>query len=575
MKNSKKIIQYFSVALLFIFIATSVNALQVLAENKQPNATENYEGNVKPLDTLKAKVQAGDAKDDAEKALKKLIEKLKAVNKAKDDLKKAQDARDTVMAADVADGPGTSSTMEKMLDNQRAAVANAEAALEEAEAEALEALLALNEAIAKVEKEADRKALRRRLDGALRDAKNGQFALRESLEGVVTVEIKTDGGQPVNLTVPADVRPGDTISFSAETQDTATLSGAVFDIGGKEHKLLDRILTVVVPQAVGMALPIILKNSSGREIGRQQIAINKNPGSIPEQPVNVPPPRIGQTGQIVSIPTGTLGPYDGNADNTRVAFTPQSMPTASINIPVIAKSPRGTFAKIPTDIQTGPGMLTIEENGVREQFKHNVLRVKLTADKLQLKRGEGTPFRVEVSANDMAGLAEDNQEVTCILKNLSPSVVRFNSTSSNQMTVRIPKNGIINLGLTGVGAGAFTIHAFLKAMLADSPSNPRDWVRKITELKREAANQSENSKNQKELKKNADSLGKTADNKDDWDKDGQLKDKEKFKKFLEKEKKDLDEMQKRDTKGSEAWKKIGEAKDAVDKAAKAAGVKPD
>ena len=110
-------------------------------------------------------------------------------------------------------------------------------------------------------------------------------------------------------------------------------------------------------------------------------------------------------------------------------------------------------------------------------------------------------------------------------------------------------------------------------MLGDAPSNPRDWVRKIAELKREAANQSENSKNQKELTKNADSLGKTAGNKDDWDKDGQPNDKERFRKLLEKEKEDLDKMQKRENEGSEAWKKIGEAKIAVDKAAKAAGVK--
>ena len=132
-----------------------------------------------------------------------------------------------------------------------------------------------------------------------------------------------------------------------------------------------------------------------------------------------------------------------------------------------------------------------------------------------------------------------------------------------------------NETLTGIKAGAFTINGLLKAVLAAALSTPRDSVREIAELKRKAANQSENSQNKKELRKNADDLDKTADLDKNWDKDGQPKDTEKFKKFLEKEKEDLDKMQKRETKDSEAWKKIGEAKDAVDKAAEAAGVKLD
>lgn len=389
-----------------------------------------------------------------------------------------------------------------------------------------------------------------------------------TLSGVVTIEIKTDDGQQVNLTVPADVRSGETTSALIETQDSATLEGAVLDIGGKKHQLHNGVFTFVVPIAK-TTLPIILQARTGREIAHRQIPVNK----IPAQTDNVAPPRIGQTGQIVAIPTGKISKYDGIAGNTHVAFTPQSMPTAPINMAVIAESPRGAFVKIPTDAQTGAGMLMIEENGVSEQFKHNVLRVKLTAGKLLLNRGERTPLLVEVPENDMKGLVEDNYQVTVSVKNLSPSVVRFSSTYSDQITTKIPKNGIVNLGLTGIGAGAFTIHAFLKGVFGGGPSDPRDWVRKIAELKREAANQSQNTKNQEALRKNADSMDETADKDDNWDDKGQPKNKEKLRKFLQKEKEDLDKMQKRENEGSEAWNKIGKAKDAVDKAAKAAGVK--
>ncbi len=382
-----------------------------------------------------------------------------------------------------------------------------------------------------------------------------------TLSGVVTIEMKPDNGQPVNLTLPADMRPGDTISFSADTQDTATLSGAVLDIGGKEYQLRDKMLTFVVPLLAEVALPVILKDRSGREIARKHIPINKNATSA--LPGNVPPPRIGQTGQIVSIP----GKFDGIADNTHAAFTPNAPQSAQTNVPVVAKSPRGTFVKIPSNAPTGAGTMTIQEKGVPQHFKFNVLNVKLSADTLQLKRGETTPLAVIMSGGE--GLVEGNYQVTLDLTNLSPSVVRFKSTSSDNITAKVTFNNkgvaTFNETLTGVGAGAFTIRALLKGVLGDEPSTPRDWVRKIAELKRKAANQSANTQNQKALRKNAGDLDKTADNDKNWDKFGQPKDKEKFRKVLKKEKEDLDKMQKRETKDSEAWKKIGEAKDAVDK----------
>lgn len=416
---------------------------------------------------------AADAKDDAQKALDKLIEKIEAVNKAKDALKQAQDAVVTAMSVDKQDGPGTSSEMAKTLEVLRAAVAKAEAALKEAEAEAYAALLALDEAIKKVPKDKDREELRRKrgveIDKWTKpvDQQNVQFALGDSLEGVVTIEMKTDNGQQVNLTIPADIRAGDTISGSVNEQDSATFSGAVFDIGGKEYRLRDRILTFVVPAAAGAALPVILKNSAGYEIGRKQIPINKNAGlsgNIPTQLGNVVPPRIGQTGQIVSIPTtGKIGKYDGIAGDTRVAFTPNTPQATPTNIPVIAKSPRGTFVKVPSNAQTGAGALSIEDAGVRAQFPFNVLNISLRADMLSIPRGKTTTLHAEITG--MKGLVEDKCDIMLNLKNLSPSVVRFKSSSSDNITTKVTPNSqgtaMFNYTLTGINAGAFTIRAWL------------------------------------------------------------------------------------------------------------------
>jgi|GEM_PF-1978865 len=431
------------------------------------------------------------------------------------------------------------------------------------------------------------------------------------IQGTVTVAINPE----VKMTLPADMRAGDTISGTVDetrAHNNDTLEGAVFEVEGKEYQLSkNRILTFVVPAVVGTALLIILKNRSGNVIGRKEIPVNQNSGltgNIPTQLGNFAPPRAGQTGQIISIP----GNCDGVADTTNFNFV--SAPNAAQTFTSFAESPRETFAKLLSNIQSGPGILTIDENGVQEQFKFNALSVRLSADKLHLNRGESTPYKAEVSG--LEGMQDYDGDVKLTLKNLSPQVVRFSGSpsikSSNKnvqakliehtqniisfiiffkngdgkpmsLTVKddsnypVPTESIsMNFTgtLTGISVGTFSIHALLNCKAGDEPETPRDWLRRIAELKRQAANRTSNTDLQKELRKNAEYLENTADNKDNWDKDGQPKNKEKFKKFLEDEKEKLEKAKKKaDTDGTA--EKIGEAMDAVDKAAESAGVELD
>lgn len=399
------------------------------------------------------------------------------------------------------------------------------------------------------------------------------------------------------------MRAGDTISGTVEGQNGDMLEGAVFDVGGKKYQLRNRILTFAIPAVVGAGfLPIILKNRSGREVGRKEIPINNNKGltgSIPTQLgnlTNFAPPRIGQTGQVVSIP----GKCDGVADTTRIDFKSKNGVAQTI-VPT-AESLRGIFVKLSSSTQAGAGLLTINENGVKEQFKFNAISVKLSADKLNLNRGESTQYKGE--AQGFEEMEDYNGEVRFTLQNLSPQVVRFAGvpsfkSSDRNVQARLIENtqDIIafvlvfnnhdgnsvpmdNLSLnfmgklTGISVGAFSIHAWLQCKAGDEPETPRDWVRKIAELKRQAANRTQNTDLQKELRKNAEYLEATADNKDNWDKDGQPKNKEKFKKFLEDEKEKLEKAKKKADNDGTA-EKIGEAMDAVDEAAEAAGVELD
>jgi hypothetical protein len=279
------------------------------------------------------------------------------------------------------------------------------------------------------------------------------------LAGVVTLEAKTEGGRQLSLTLPADIRAGDTISGSVsqegseEKEETGAPAGASVEVGGVKYELRDRVFTFVVP-ASAASTPVVLKDGSGREVARRELTINQDAG-----PGGVAPPRIGQTGRIVAVPADC----DGMAGNTRASFTPAASAAAPApaptNLPVVAESPRTAFVSIPPDAPAGAGSLTVEDAGARRQLKFNVLSVKLSADKLQLTRGEKTRLHAQVGG--VMGLVEDNQRVTLELKILTPSVVRFSSTPPDSVTTKVTKDGVLSFGLTGSSAGAFNIQATL------------------------------------------------------------------------------------------------------------------
>ncbi len=327
-----------------------------------------------------------------------------------------------------------------------------------------------------------------------------------TLSGVVTVALETKKGQ-VKLTLPADIRAGDTISGTVNEYDARgnvakpdtqhrvsdTLEGAVIDINGQQHRLRGRILTFAVPAIVGATLPVILRDRSGRELARSQIQVNQRvPAVAPSQPDgerpnsqapdNSPstplgefhPPRIGQIGRELSIP----GKFDGNASTTSVSLGNQPAE-------LLVEWPRGAVVRVPENAQPGPTMLTVEEvfnapgrtmpQVAREKFKFNTVSVDLKADKVNLMRGEGTTLHVTLS-----GLDDYEEQFTLKLDNLTPQVVRFTGKGNNQqrqgaqpkcqfevlrktINPAEARNGVITLNeqLTGIQAGAFTIHAKL------------------------------------------------------------------------------------------------------------------
>lgn len=408
-----------------------------------------------------------------------------------------------------------------------------------------------------------------------------------SLSGTVTVEIPTAGGS-VRVTLPDDMRAGDTISGTVVFPQTGSLEDQVVEVKTAEGEGVvvrsadpgSKMLKFVIPAGL-YSIPFVLKNASGKHIGTAVVSVKSDlTGNIPTQPGNFAPPRIGQTGRSISIP----GNFDGNASTTRININGR-------DLPVIAESPRKSVVQIPADTPTGPRPLTVRENQSSQQTSDfNVVSVQLKADKLNLMKGEKTNLHINI--NGLEGWSF-RREMKMSLVNESPQTVNLSfsreyvksGNASGTRTIAGGPSSVNDSGriaytetLVGVSPGAFTINAVLFAPAdqnGEETKEPtlKERVRDIARLKREAANAAAgNSDAKKDLERNADFLDWVAENKKNWDDEGGTKSKKGFKKLLQDEKKELDKKLVQVGAESEAGKKIIEAKGAIDAAAKAAGI---
>jgi hypothetical protein len=129
--------------------------------------------------------------------------------------------------------------------------------------------------------------------------------------------------------------------------------------------------------------------------------------------------------------------------------------------------------QIPADTPSGPGQLTVNENGTGQQTsKFNVISVELKADKLNLRKGESTGLHIQVTGLEGC-TAADGAKLR--IENMTPQVARlsfsreFQSSGAGKtvMTRPVTSNGtgriIFTETLVGVSPGAFTINAVIFA----------------------------------------------------------------------------------------------------------------
>lgn len=134
-------------------------------------------------------------------------------------------------------------------------------------------------------------------------------------------------------------------------------------------------------------------------------------------------PTAGQTGKPITIGGGC----DGYTGNTGVNC-------GGTKCTPLAEGPRGTVVKSPGNV-VGPTDLTFTECGRTAKGKYCNLKVKLSAPKTVLKKGETTTVTVMVYG--VEGLAGP---VELRIENRSPNVIDMEGGNSQVITIN-PSSG--------------------------------------------------------------------------------------------------------------------------------------
>lgn len=309
---------------------------------------------------------------------------------------------------------------------------------------------------------------------ALAPAAEGQ-EIRGSVAGGSGLQVATfeapAGRVYVNL--PADARPGDTISGTVSLEpagrteeersaNLGVLRGYVVEVGDHEVPAAEPHWTFDVPPGTGASFPVGLRHGPGRDrMTRVAVPVGQEP--CPEQPGTAETfawPEVGQAGS----PLPVTGPFDGRFETGGVSV-------GDVEALPLAESPRRLIVRAPADV-TGPAELRVREGSAGRSGPYRNVRVQLSAGRLNLRNGEQTPLRVSV-----AGLQGLEKPLSLQIANGSPTVVRL--AGGNTQTVAVPPDAVAPDGtsewtgtLTGLRPGGFNVTASVPQTHTPCPESP-------------------------------------------------------------------------------------------------------
>lgn len=289
----------------------------------------------------------------------------------------------------------------------------------------------------------------------------------ETAGGLHTATFETVTGRVI-VNLPDDTAAGDTISGSVIVQPTgkteqereehaAELQGFVVEIEDRKVEAKDGKVKWAVPAALaGAAAVLILKDRSGKEIGRTKVPVNpqqeRQSGGVrgidivTHLPYQIP--SSAQAGRPLQI----VGPCDGDSENTKVQIGGKPAE-------FLAESPRKAIVRTPRDV-VGLTQIEFRERDVTIKRPIRVVSVSLKVGKTTLRSGEKTTLTVEAR-----GLEDLRAPARLQLRNATPNTIRLEKGDDQTVEIRPEevRGGQYSYtqGLTSLAPGAFSVSATL------------------------------------------------------------------------------------------------------------------
>jgi hypothetical protein len=280
----------------------------------------------------------------------------------------------------------------------------------------------------------------------------------DSAPGLRVTPISVPEGT-IRVYLPDDIAAGDTISGTVVAEpagntdaersaNSSTLDGYVIDVAAKKVSVAQHALTFIIPVASATA-GLVIRRSNGREVQRISVPVRA------QQPAfgRVPLPNDFRFPQIVASgqPFPINGPFGGD-------FAKSSLVIGGQPATKIAESPR-TLIAAPASNVTGRTSYQLNENGVAVTAPCNVVSLKLTAPKTQLRKGEHTAVHVQIS-----GLDGIREPAPLRIVNLTPGVVTLAGGPTQELNVgpgdvRPDGTYATDREITALVAGSFSIHS--------------------------------------------------------------------------------------------------------------------
>jgi hypothetical protein len=289
--------------------------------------------------------------------------------------------------------------------------------------------------------------------------------------GLQTVTFDTIQGK-VRVNLPDDMMAGDTISGTVSVQpngqtqpeldkneEDRSLSMELFFDAYKVNVPTDggshETFTIKVPAGTGNdkaggQIKLALKDKDGSLIQTTTVPFAPPFGSILtiSPPTGFKLPTIAQQGRPVEIP----GPFDGSFENTKVTVGGEE-------VPILAESPRKAVFQSPMDT-TGPAEIVVSEGKTETKGEYRNVKVKLSAPKTNLIKGESTTLKLEISG--LQGIKEPlplhlvkggvvtMQGGDVQTMSIKPAEVQDNGTFSTTRTITGEETGVWNATATVV-----------------------------------------------------------------------------------------------------------------------------